>query len=150
MDEFEKSLNHILVDAFNNILKYEEKSLKKQFTTPVTISEVHLIEAVGTKEDDEMTVSKIATLLDISKPTVTVAIQKLESKGYIRKVPCEKDGRRMIVSLTDAGKRVERAHRLFHERMVRNISREFAGDEKEILLKAVTKISAFFKGKTEV
>ena len=149
MDEFEKSLNHILVDAFNNILKYEENSLKKQFATPVTISEVHLIEAVGTKEDDEMTVSKIAALLDISKPTVTVAIQKLESKGYIRKVPCEKDGRRMIVSLTDAGKRVERAHRLFHERMVRNISREFAGDEKGILLKAVTKINDFFKSKTE-
>jgi DNA-binding MarR family transcriptional regulator len=147
MDEFEESLNHILVDAFNNIIKYEERSLKKLSATPVTISEAHLIEAVGSRGDDEMTVSKIATILDISKPTVTVAIQKLEGKGYIKKAPCERDGRRMIVSLTDAGKRVERAHRLFHERMVRSLSRQFAGGEKEVLLRAVTKLSDFFREK---
>jgi len=149
VDEFEKSLNHILVDTFNNILKYEEKSLMKLFAAPITISEAHLIEAVGAQEDDEMTVSRIASLLDISKPTVTVAVQKLEKKGYLNKVPCEKDGRRMIVSLTDTGKRVARAHSLFHERMVKNISRQFAGDEKEILLRAITKLGEFFKERVE-
>ena len=149
MDDFEKSLNHVLTDTFNYILKYEETSLKKILRVPVTITEAHMIEAVGAHENNDTTVSKIASLLNIAVPTATVAVKKLESKGFIKKVPCEKDGRRFIVSLTDAGRRIERAHRLFHEKMVRNISRQFMGAEKDVLLKAVTKLSEFFKEKVE-
>ena len=150
MDDFEESLNHILVDTFNYILKYEETSLKKILNVPVTITEAHIIEAVGNQENKEITVSKIASLLNIAMPTATVAAKKLESKGFISKVPCEKDGRRTIISLTGMGKRVQRAHRLFHERMVRNISGQFIDAEKEILLKVILVLREFFKEKVEV
>jgi len=149
MDDFEKSLNHVLVDTFNMILKYEEISIKRIFSVPVTITEAHMIEAIGAQENEETTVSEIASLLSISMPTATVAIKKLESKGFIKKEPCAMDGRRIIISLTDMGKKVERAHRLFHTRMVRNISRQFADDEKDVLYKAVTKLSEFFKDKLQ-
>lgn len=149
MNDFEKSLNHVLVDTFNSILKYEETSLKKISAFPITITEVHMIEAIGRQEDDEMTVSRIASLLNIAMPTATVAIKKLESKGLVKKVPCEKDGRRTIISLTETGKRTDRAHRIFHERMVRSVSRQIADEEKEILLKAIMTLSDFFKEKIE-
>ena len=149
MDIFEKELNHVLVDTFNNILKYEETSLKKALNVPVTITEAHMIEAVGNQGNKEMTVSKIAALLNIAMPTATVAVKKLESKGFIKKVPCEKDGRSTIISLTDAGRRIEKMHRLFHEKMVRNISGLFDAPEKDILLRVTTKLSDYFKEKVE-
>ena len=149
MNAFELSLNSVLVDTFNYILKYEEISLKKISGVPVTISEVHMIETIGKYDDDEVTVSRIAFLLNISMPTATVAVKKLESKGFIKKVPCEKDGRRTIVCLTDIGRRIERMHRLFHERMVKNISRQFADTEKEVLLKAINTLNTFFRVKIE-
>jgi DNA-binding MarR family transcriptional regulator len=149
MDDFEKSLNHVLVDTFNMILKYEEISIKQIFSVPVTITEAHMIEVIGAQKNEETTVSEIASLLSISMPTATVAIKKLESKGFIKKAPCAKDGRRIIISLTDMGKKVERAHRLFHTRMVKNISRQFADAEKEVLFRAVTKLSEFFKDKLQ-
>ena len=148
MDAFENSLNRVLVDTFNDILKYEETSLKKISSIPVTITEAHMIEAVGLQEN-EATVSKIASLLDIARPTATVAVKKLESKGFIKKVPCEEDGRCTIISLTDTGRRIEKAHRIFHEKMVRNISRKFMEDEKEALLKAIKILNDFFKRKVE-
>jgi len=77
VDDFEKNLNHVLVDTFNYILKYEETSLKKALTVPVTISEAHIIEAVGKQEKQETTVSKIASLLGVAMPTATVAVKKL-------------------------------------------------------------------------
>jgi DNA-binding MarR family transcriptional regulator len=149
VDDFEKSLNHVLVDTFDIILKYEESSIKQIFSVPVTITEAHMIEAIGTQDNEETTVSEIASLLNISMPTATVAIKKLEGKGYIKKAPCVRDGRRTIISLTDMGRKVERAHRLFHTRMVRNISRQFTDDEKDVLFKALTKLSEFFKDKLQ-
>ena len=149
MNDFEKSLNHVLVETFNYILKYEELSLKNFLNMPVTITEAHMIEAISTQEDNETTVSELASFLNISMPTATVAVKKLENKNFIKKVPCEKDGRRAIISLTDMGKRIEKAHRLFHEKMVRNISRQYIDAEKEVLLKAVTTLSEFFKEKVE-
>jgi len=147
VNAFEQNLNNLLVDTFNYVLKYEETSLKKILSVPVTISEAHIIEAVGNQENQETTVSGIAALLGIAVPTATVAVKKLELKGFITKVPCVNDGRRSIISLTDLGKRIEKAHRLFHERMVKNISRQFADAEKEVLLHAVKMLSEFFKEK---
>jgi len=149
MDDFEKSLNNVLVDTFNSIIKFEESSLKKIVDEPVTITEAHIIEVIGSKEHNETTVSEIASLLNVSMPTATVAVKKLDQKNFIRKVPCALDRRRSIISLTDMGRRIYRAHRLFHTRMVRNISRQFQDTEKEILFKAVTKLSDFFKEKIE-
>ena len=150
MDPFEKSLNHMLVEVFNLILKYEESVLKKNLNVPLTITETHTIEAIGKQSDEDVTVSGIASYLHITKPTATVALKKLEKKGFIKKAPCEKDGRRTIISLTDLGKRIERAHHLFHERMVRNISNQFLETEKVILLQAVNKLRDFFREKVEV
>jgi len=149
MDDFEKSLNYVLVDTFNLILKYEEISIKKIADVPITITEAHMIEVIGVREYEEISVSEIAAALNISVPTTTVAVKKLESKGFITKVPCAKDGRRTIINLTEKGKKIEKAHRLFHTRMVRNISRQLPEDEKDILFKAVTKLSEFFKEKIE-
>ena len=149
MDSFEMSLNDVLVDTFNMILKYEEISLKKIVSDPVTITEAHMIEAIGQKKNAETTVSEIALLMNVSTPTATVALKKLESRGFITKAQCAKDGRRTIISLTDKGKKVNKAHGLFHKRMVRNISRQFREEEKDVLYRAVAKLSDFFKEKAE-
>ena len=149
MNDFESNLNHLLVETFNNILKYEEVSLKKALNAPITITETHIIEAVGPQENNETTVSKIASIMGVTMPTATVAIKKLESKGFIKKIPSEIDGRCTIISLTENGRKIERIHRLFHERMVRNISSQFIDSEKSALLKAITKLNVFFKEKVE-
>lgn len=146
MTEFEKSLNSVLVDVFNSILKYEETSLKTISAIPVTISEVHMIEAIA-KNGDNVNISDIAASLNISLPTVTAAVKKLVEKGLVNKMPCSFDGRRFIVSLTETGQKINKAHSLFHRKMVRNISSNFSDQEQEVLLKAVKKLSEFFMAK---
>ena len=150
MNDFEENLNNVLVDTFNDILRYEELSLKKLMNVPVTITEAHIIEVIGKHDNQEVTVSTLSSVMNIAMPTATVAVKKLESKGFIKKTPCEKDARRTIISLTDAGKRIDKAHRIFHKKMVRNISRQFVNGEKEILLRAIKTLSEFFKEKAGV
>ncbi len=149
MDDFERSLNDILVNTFNNILKYEQTSLKTISDMPVTVAEAHMIEAIS-KRGGQSTVSDIANDLNIAPPTATVAVKKLEKKGFVIKVPFSKDGRRFIISLTRKGEKVNRAHSIFHRRMIRNISRNFTDAEKNILLAAVKRLGEFFKEKVKV
>ncbi|MGE4484559.1 MAG: MarR family winged helix-turn-helix transcriptional regulator [Oscillospiraceae bacterium] len=148
MNDFETNLNNMLVDTFNYILKYEEMSLKTISSVPVTVTEVHMIEAIN-KMGGKVTVSEIASVMNIAVPTATVAVKKLESKGFVTKVPCIDDGRRTIISLTPFGQRIDKAHGIFHRKMVRNISSGFLDSEKDILLTAVNKLSKFFKEKVE-
>ena len=149
MDTFELNLNNVLVDTFNAILKYEEVSLKRVLKMPVTITEAHIIEAIGRQENKESTVSEIAAAMGIAVPTATVSVKKLEGKGYVKKVPCARDGRRTIISLTDVGRKIERVHRLFHQNMVKNISSQFLDTEREVLLRAVKTLNEFFRVRVE-
>lgn len=148
MKDFEDSLNSILVDTFNLILKYEETSLKSIAQINVTVTEAHILEAIS-KIGDGTNISDIAEALNIAMPTATVAVKKLENKGFVTKVPCSADGRRYIVSLTELGKKVNKAHALFHKKMVRHISSNFDENQQEILVTAMQKLSEFFKEKVE-
>lgn len=148
MNAFETNLNDLLVNTFNYILKFEESSLKMVAEVPVTVTEVHMIESIS-KRSGKSSVSDIATDLNIAVPTATVAVKKLIGKGLVEKAPSSDDGRRFIISLTKHGEKVDKAHEIFHRRMVRNISHEFTDDEKELLLSAIQKLSLFFKEKIE-
>lgn len=54
-------------------------------------------------ETSGATVSEIAALLNVSLPTVSRCLQKLETKGYIRKTMKEDDRRGTCVTLTPEG-----------------------------------------------
>ena len=146
MNDFEKNLNTILVDTFNIILKYEENSLKTIASTPLTVAEAHMLEAIQ-KNGGVTTVSDLAARLSITLPTTTVAVKRLEKKGFVTKMPSSSDGRSFVISLTALGKKVDRAHSLFHLKMVKSISREFDEVQQEALLTAIEKLNAFFKEK---
>lgn len=148
MNDFEMNLNSLLVDTFSNVLKYEQVSLENISTVPATVTEVHIIEAIGNL-GSKATVSNIAISVNVSMPTATVAVKKLEKKGFIIKTPCAEDGRRSNISLTDLGRRVNKAHSIFHRKMVRNISSDFSDDEKKVLISAMKKLDEFFKEKVE-
>ncbi len=148
MNEFESCINEILVDTFQYITQYEEVSLRNIHTVPVTINEAHMIDAIA-KKQDTATVSELAQQLGVTVPTATVAVKKLESKGFITKHPCPDDGRRYTISLTETGNHINRVHSIFHRRMVNNISRKFTEEERAVLLQALQKLRDFFKDSAE-
>ena len=148
MDNFETSLNDLLVDTFNAILKYEEKSIKSLSDVAVTVGEVHILEAVA-RSQHPPTLSELAGRLGVALPSVTVAIKKLEQKNLATKTGCADDGRRWRLSLTALGQKTYRAHELFHRRMIKTLSDGFSAVEKDILLKAMGKLRLFFAQKAE-
>lgn len=145
MKPFEEQLNEVIVDTYRSILRVEENILKRSDQTDLSISEIHMLEAVGKGKDRRGTISELAEVLNITLPSVTVAINKLMKKGYVEKVRGEEDGRIVYVSLTRQGRRIDSAHRYFHESMVRSIIRDMTESEMQALYKGVMKLDTFLK-----
>ena len=144
MPMFSAELNELLVEIYRNIQILEESELKKNRLN-LSISEMHLIELIAKEEG--MTVSEIAQRLKVTKPSVTVAVNKLVQKGYCEKRRTEDDGRAVRVALTQAGKKVEAFHRRCHRSMIREISDDLTEEEKADLLRTMSRINSYFKTK---
>lgn len=142
--EFKREFNKLLVDTFNEINKIEELNLKKVGNGNLTIAEFHIIECIADGQDGRRTIGDIAEALGVSVPTVTVAVKKLEGKGYLARFKNQSDGRSTFIALTDEGKRMNRLHSFFHEQMIFSISKEFDEEELELLYRCVKKLNEFF------
>lgn len=144
MDAFCQTLNDLLTNAFRSVLKIEEQMISGMGTHKLSISEMHLMEAVHKDGAAGCTISEIAKELSLTLPSVTVAVNKLEKKGLIKKERAAEDGRSVLVTLTETGEKMERVHRHFHENMVKTISRDMDESEKNALIKGMEKLNLYF------
>ncbi|MGI6348847.1 MAG: MarR family transcriptional regulator [Eubacteriaceae bacterium] len=145
MDEFSVALNDILVEAYYNILDFEEQAIKKDHRLKLSINEMHLIEAVGKKNGKGRTIGEIAEDLRITMPSATIAVNKITAKGYTEKMRCQEDGRVVRVRLTKEGQKIERYHRFYHHRMVEELSKNLTDEERQCLVRAIKKLNTFFQ-----
>jgi len=144
MDPFSRELNELLVSTYREITRIEELVLRSLSKNTLSISELHMLDVVGRAG---CTVTDIAQNMGISMPSATIAVKKLEKKGYVTKERDADDARKVVIRLTIEGRKAEAAHRWFHRQMVHNIEKAFEGEEREMLLRTVRGLNAFFKEK---
>lgn len=150
-DEFSSELNDLLVGVFRSVMKLEELILESvSDQIDLSISELHMLDIISKGGDLGLTISDIAQKLEITLPSVTVAINKMVRKGYVQKLRSIKDGRVIHVVLTRQGKRINTAHRYFHEQMVRSVAGMIGDDEKKVLLVGMRNLNAFFNRKINI
>ena len=150
MDSFSEQLSGILLNMYKNVINLEENARKNvNSRINLTINEIHFLEAVGAGCRKGCTVSKLAAMLGVSKPSVTVMVSKLEKKGFLEKLQSQEDGRSVKVVLTREGSLVNSYYKYFRRRMVKKINDGLTDQEKEFLVKAFEKINIYFKESLE-
>lgn len=136
-------VNELLVDTFNDILTVEQEALKKGALNDLSVTEIHTIEAVGMYELKNM--SEIASDLNITVGTLTMAVNNLVKKGYVERVKKEGDRRVVQVRLTKKGKVAYRLHEKFHKDMVKETVQGLSPEEEEILISSLKNSIAFLR-----
>lgn len=149
MHDFSKLLNNILMQVYHNIMRVEEEFLQKNSKINLTIREMHLIECIGECANEEKTAGEIADYLKVARPSATVAIKKLEQKGYLNKSASGVDGRVVRVTLTREGSKIFRYHKRYHTNLVSEISDCFDEEEQGCLIRAINKLNEFFEKDAE-
>ena len=107
MDDY-KELNEILVRLFRNIMDIEEKAIITQEFQDITNNDMHVIEAVGLGDGNNM--SSIARKLNITVGSLTTAMNSLVNKRYVERHRSEEDRRVVLVKLTEKGVKAYHHH----------------------------------------
>jgi DNA-binding MarR family transcriptional regulator len=141
--EYKRVVNDLLVDIFNDILKVEHRAIESFTGSSLTMSEMHIIEAIGNNPDQQM--SEIARVLRITLPTLTVSVQRLEEKGYIKRSRAGADRRRVNAMLTERGRRAYEDHARFHAKMVDSLFEGLNIGKMPVLMDSMALLRDFFK-----
>lgn len=141
MDTFE-ALNSILVNLFNDILSIEEKALITEEFKDISVTDMHIIEAIGIGEPHTM--STIAKSLGVTMGTLTIGINGLVKKGYVVRNRSEKDRRIVYASLTSKGFSAFKHHVNFHRAMISSIMKDLSEEEAAVLTKTFIRLEDFF------
>lgn len=143
MSYFPEELSDRLVAIYKTVNFIEEHALKEG-NIPLTVSEMHLINYVG-KQKVEITLSSIAQGLSVTRPSATIAVNKLQKKGYLDKISSEEDGRVTYVVLTKQGLRVYRLHKLCQKNAITKMGQTLSDEQREVLLQGIDVFTNYFE-----
>ena len=100
MDTY-KAINDILVHLFNEIWELEEKAIITEEYKDITNNDMHIIEAIGLGEGNNM--STIAKKLNITVGSLTTSMNSLVKKKYTERIRSEEDRGVVYIRLTEKG-----------------------------------------------
>lgn len=141
--DYYKVANDILVNLFQEIWKLEEKALITGEYKDITVNDMHIIEAVGPGEGNNMTA--IARKLDITVGSLTTSMNGLVLKEYVKRERSETDRRVVNICLTEKGKRAYEHHAAFHKQMANTALQSLSKEEIPPLLTTLEHLSDFFR-----
>jgi len=131
-----------LIQLFNEILHMEEKTVITDRFRDISNNDMHIIEAIGISEPRSM--SAVAGDLSVTVGTLTIAINNLVKKSYVKRVRSEKDRRVVLVSLSDKGKQAYRHHQKFQDEMVEATLHGLDEEQTQTLIQALENLRGFF------
>jgi len=110
-----------IVAKFSREIGQMEESAKEQLSfNDLTLTQMSYLETIYQLRNPNLT--ELASELNLTKPTVKVAIDKLIEKDYIYRIQSDSDRRSAHLHLTEKGKYINNMHDEAHRRMVELIS----------------------------
>lgn len=143
MSDILETINHYLVAINEKVYDIEEAAIHDAGYTDLSVSEVHTIDAVGI--DTPRNMSEIAASLNITIGTLTVAVNKLEKKGYLERKRSDKDRRIVNVVPLERGKKVYKLHAKIHREMVKASLSQLSEEEGKNLASALEGLDNYLK-----
>ncbi len=133
-----KKITEAVSKLSNYMAQTEEQTKERINASGITQTQMHYIEAVADLANP--TITELAGILKITKPTVTVAIDKLVEKECIYRVKSDTDRRSAHLHLTEKGKELNQLHHLAHITIARALIKNLSQEEIDSFEKLVNKI----------
>ena len=149
MDALGNELNRLLVDTYRAAGKIEEIMLEDLSDGRLSLSEMRAIECIGGGRQKGRTVTQISQELDITLPSVTAMVKRLEQKGYVTRQRGASDGRQVNVRLTDSGMQAYVGYLFAQRRMINAVRSSIPAEDVAVVLRALKALNGFFSEKME-
>ena len=116
-----------------------EEEAKEQYNfKELTLTQMHYLETISGLVNPNLT--ELAAAMKLTKPTITVLVDKLIEKELVHKVQSDADRRNTHLHLTERGKLINQMHEYAHRRMAEEIEKKINGEEVVQLARLLEKI----------
>lgn len=113
-------------------IKVHSKQLGKQ--AGLTLPQIVCLLAISESADGEVTSVEVSRSVELSAPTVTGILDRLERSGHIRRVRGTRDRRKVYASLTDTGReRMASLPTPLQTRFIERLLALEAGERRQLL-----------------
>ena len=129
------NLSKLLVEFYEKLSSWEESVVKD---IGLTTTQVHIIEIVGHSEQLKM--KDLADKLGVTTGTLTVAVDRLEKKGLLQRVPHAKDRRSYLIVLTEKGNEYFQQHDDLHLKMTEEVVADLSEKEQNDFVRTIKKM----------
>ncbi len=131
-------IEEIIERLSQSMERYETETLSNTPLMNLTPTQVHYLDAIFHLESP--TISDLASHLNVSKPTVTFAINNMEKLGYVKKSQSEEDRRFFSIHLTSMGKKLAKLHDDIHKNYAEIFKHVLDKHELKTLENLLTKV----------
>lgn len=104
-------VNEWLIQLFHDFMILEEQFLKDDTRADVTVKELQILTLIHTLVTCRAT--DIAKNQKLALSTVTITLNRLEDKGYVKRERSKSDRRVTFIELTEKGEKLCAEHRTF-------------------------------------
>lgn len=111
----------------------------------LTSTQLNYLETIN--ELDNPNLTELASVLGLKKPSVTVVIERLITKGCIYKTQSDADRRTTHIHLTEVGRQINQRHDFAHEHMADLIEKSLNITEQKEFVNLLNKVLDSYKGK---
>ena len=109
-----------LIERLTRLLSImEDEVLSHKELSTLSMRQLNYLDLIRSYKNPK--VSDLVLNLKVAKPTVTITLNDLMNKGYIKKIRSDQDKRILNLELTEKGKKINTIHDSAHRRIVDQI-----------------------------
>lgn len=128
-----------LIEIITKLIGDWEMQLFKEYEQEgFTARQVEYIDVIHKLGNPSL--GEIAKALNLSKPSVTAIVDKLSSKGYLKKIQSDDDRRSSHVHLSTKGRKLAEMHNETHKRIADLFTKNMDSRDLKILVSLLNKV----------
>lgn len=132
------SLGKMIEILTHRIEEYERRIIEKSDLSNLSPRQLYYLDEIYHLK--QPTLTELAEKIDVSKPSATALVYKLERSGYIKKIRSLEDKRSFHILLTDKGEKLAALHDGIHYKFAEMIESNLSDDENQVLLDILKKV----------
>ncbi len=137
-ESFHKFMSAVDIDCFHSL---RDSNLGE------SLSYADLLQLFIINHKENMTVSELATRLNLSRPATTQKVNELEKQGLVKKTISQEDKRVVFLSLTDRVKQGANPSKMEH--IMDAVDQHFSKEKKEVFDEILSFMADYLLEETE-
>ncbi|MGE4519544.1 MAG: MarR family winged helix-turn-helix transcriptional regulator [Desulfobacteraceae bacterium] len=119
-------LSDLIVEFYEKLSSWEQSVVEG---TGLTLAQTHTLEILGA--GDSIKMKELALKMGVTTGTLTVMIDTLEKKGFVKRTRNPEDRRSYVIMLTEKGRSCHETHSDFHVKLTRECTSGFSEADME-------------------